>query len=136
VAWGTGTPGCLGIHEPTAVGAPLLGNAGFGLSRSKAPSSVFGYLLVGEAADLAGSDLLGLGVVLHLDLLPSPDFFLQPIVSDASGANFLPTLLPDLPLLAGATFHAQAAWFWSACTPLLFGWSTTRLLRLTLQAGS
>jgi hypothetical protein len=129
---GTGSPGCngpqvLGTNSPT-----LIASAGFGFTCTNAPPSSPGFLLIGTAADVTGSDLLGLGVLLHVDLLASASTLLLPFASDALGSGFASVPIPDSPTLVGAVLHAQGLWIWSSCPLPPLGLSSSKLLSITI----
>lgn len=107
--YGAGTPGCQGTLRLGVSGPPRLGSAAFGFTCSGAPPRARGLLILGAGQDLAGSDSLGLGVLLHVDVVSSP-FVTLPMSSDASGFGFAPAPLPTSSSALGLAFYAQAAW--------------------------
>ncbi|HKD99580.1 MAG TPA: VCBS repeat-containing protein [Planctomycetota bacterium] len=134
--YGSGTPGCAGAHGLLANGAPTIGNAAFALTCTNAPASALGLAILASAQDVAGSDPLRLGVLLHVDLLASTFAIPLSFASDASGSAAAPAAIPPTPGLAGATVFAQAIWVWPAtatCDPSSAGISSSRGLALTLQ---
>lgn len=132
---GTGTDGCLGTQPLVATSAPLLGSPAFGIHCSNAPASSNGFLIVGAAADLAGSDALGLGVLLHIDLIASGAALLVlDMPSDALGEAALGVPLPDDANLDGVTLHAQSIWVWTSCSLPPNQLSSSQLLSFTLTA--
>ena len=54
--------------------------------------------------------------------------------SDASGYSAELVPVPDVPALAGLELAVQAFWYWPSCTPSKSGGSTSRGLRVTIQA--
>ena len=133
---GFGTKGCDGPQNMGVNTAPLLGAADFALTCSAAPRSAQGFLLLGGAADLGGIDLLGLGLIFHVDVVGSgPSFLVLPMGSDASGTGSVNLPLPSSPQLAGQLVHAQAVWAWTSCTlSQSAGLSSSDLASLTLTA--
>ncbi len=131
-AYGTGTPGCDGPIAFTGLGAPKAGVAGYRFLGSKAPPSALGLVLATDAADFAGTDLFGLGFVLHVDLLQATEVSTFDIFSDASGqAATAPFAIP--PSLAGKTYYAQSIWVWSSCPLPPWGLSSSNGLVLAIQ---
>lgn len=131
---GTGTAGCngsqvLGLNLP-----PLIGTQALGVTSTNAPASSLGFLLVGGTADPIGSDPFNLGILLHVDILASPNFLLRPFPSDAAGNGFAPTPLPFNIGLVGLSFNAQGIWPWSTCSLPPLGLSSTNLLSVTISA--
>ena len=108
--FGAGTSGCSGTLSTNASGVPHLGNASFAVTTANAPPTSLGLGLVADAADLAGSDLFGLGLEVHVDLLASTLLFGVDAASDATGAGRLALPIPSAPALAGATLSAQTLW--------------------------
>ncbi|QDU65385.1 FG-GAP repeat protein [Engelhardtia mirabilis] len=134
VVQGAGTPGCNG---PQVIGLALpaqIDTAGFGFTCTNAPASSTGFLLVGNVADITGSDILGLGVTLHVNVLLSTPTLLLDFASDASGNGLAPVPLPNSPSLVGAVLHAQAVWAWSSCVLPPLNLSSSNLVSFTISA--
>lgn len=129
--FGTGTPGCSGAHGLTAASAAAVGNADFELVGTGAPADAAGIVLVGDAADFAGTDLLGLGVLAHVDLASSSLVTALPAASDGAGVWRAAAPIPSDPSLAGATVYAQGFWAWGSCAPLASLVSSSRGLAIT-----
>lgn len=134
VAYGAGVAGCSGQHCVFAASAPVVGNLGFELGCTNAPASTFGLMAIADLPDLAGSDPLGLGFGLHVQV-GAPLFAVQVYASDAGGRGRYPLPLPAAPGLAGVTLYAQSVWDWgvSSCSPTPIGWSSTHGLAVTVQ---
>ncbi|HKE00040.1 MAG TPA: hypothetical protein VKE69_03460, partial [Planctomycetota bacterium] len=135
-SFGAGTPGCTGVLGLSASLAPHVGAASFGWKCTNAPASSVGLLLVGDAADLAGSDPLGVGVALHVDLLASSALFALACPSDVGGSAFAPAPIPNDPSLAGATLVAQALFVqpaWLACGPSPLGLVASKGATIVVQ---
>ncbi|TAJ18657.1 MAG: VCBS repeat-containing protein, partial [Planctomycetota bacterium] len=132
-SFGGGTPGCQGVQALTASHAPNVGASDFRIACHGAPPQSFGIGLLGVAPD-AGSDPLGIGLLLHVNLTaPLVAFHAK---SSASGSMSRALPIPGDPLLAGATLHAQLAWPWkssASCDPSLLGLSSTSGLSITIQ---
>jgi hypothetical protein len=133
VSFGTGTPGCAGTQVLDVTHPPMVNSPSFGITCSNAPplSAGFGVLATGQ--DLLGSDLFGLGVLLHIDPL-SPALFTIPFSSDAFGNALAPAPIPNKPTLIGQTLYAQVLWAWTSCPLPPFGLSTSNGLALTFLA--
>ncbi|HKE00790.1 MAG TPA: integrin alpha [Planctomycetota bacterium] len=133
--YGTGTPGCSGSQTTTGNTAPTVGNAAFALRCNHAPPSALGLNLVGDVPNVLGSDPLGLGVLLHVDLFLSTTTFGLNMNSDAAGFASSPTPVPPTPGLAGVTLYGQSLWFWPAgpCSLPPFQLSTSRAVAITIQ---
>ena len=134
-AYGIGTPGCAGLHVLGAPTSPTVGDAQFQLTCDHAPPSALGLVLAGDAAEIAGADPFGIGLVLHVSL-GSTQLFTFDMQSDSFGDAAASLPIPPTPSLVGLTFYAQALWHWpqSACAPSLFGLSSSNGLALTIQS--
>jgi hypothetical protein len=134
-SYGSGTPGCDGPHEMDASAKPYYGNAAFTLLCTSAPAGSAGLLALSSAADVPGSDALGLGVLVHVGLFPPAVVALQGIFADATGLASAAAPIPGDPALLGLTVHAQAAFAWTGtCSPSPFGFSTSDGLSIQVQA--
>jgi FG-GAP repeat len=131
VSYGSGTPGCAGAQLLEVNHAPMIGSPGFAFTCSNAPPSSAGFGVLATAPDLAGSDPLALGVLLHVDLLFSTALISLPFSSDALGNGFAPAPIPNKAALVGKTLYAQVLWAWSACSLPPFNLSTSNGLALT-----
>jgi glucose/arabinose dehydrogenase len=132
--FGVGTSGCNGPHALAADCTPVVGDLAFGLRSSNAPPSALGLLAFANGADVAGSDLLGVGLLVHVD--PFAGFFvIVAMASDAGGVGRYALPIPPTAALAGMQLHAQAIWGWSPaqCTPSAIGWSSSAGLSFTIQ---
>ena len=115
-SYGAGTPGCGGVMAASAGSSATVGNASFGFTCTNAPRHTLGFALVGDVAELAGTDLFSLGLTLHVDLLFSSAILARDFVSDAGGNAFAAAPIPPVPGYAGATLYAQAIWIGTAAT--------------------
>lgn len=130
--YGTGTAGCEGNEILAAQGVPQVGNANFALAGAPGLPGGIGLLALTDAADVPGSDILGLGVLLHVALPPlSTNLELFPTVYDATGAWELATPIPSDAGLAGATIYLQHASIWGATCGQLLG--TSNGIEVTIQ---
>src|SRR4030095_1286855 len=105
--FGTGTPGCKGTIGIQASSSPTVGNAAYGISCTNAPANSLLLGLRTNAADFAGSNFLGLGVTLHVDLFGSTLASAFDAFSDATGAGFSASPIPNDPTLVGFVSYAQ-----------------------------
>ncbi|MEM7307274.1 MAG: hypothetical protein AAF682_11420 [Planctomycetota bacterium] len=129
---GIGTPGCDGEHTLDMTLPAEQDSTGFGFECDNAPPSSVGFLGIGDAVDLAGSDPLGLGVTFYLDILGANFYFVTPMTSDADGIGFGAAPIPDDPNLVGVVLHAQAVWSWTTCTLGGAGLSSSNLVSFTV----
>ncbi|HKE02287.1 MAG TPA: VCBS repeat-containing protein, partial [Planctomycetota bacterium] len=124
-SFGVGTPGCFGFLGLATKGEATLGDSSFGLRATNAPPHSIGLGLLGDAADLAGSDPFGLGVTLHVDLFATSFLVGLDFSSDAGGTAFAPAPIPNLPGIVGVSFEAQSLWLeapaagWSCSTAIV-----------------
>ncbi|HKE01198.1 MAG TPA: hypothetical protein VKE69_09325, partial [Planctomycetota bacterium] len=133
VAYGTGTPGCQGTQTCGGNSSPHVGNSAFQITCDKTPPSSVGLGLVASAPDVAGHDLFGVGVAIHLDLALSPQVFTLDFLSDAAGHGAAAAPLPNNPGIVGAKLDAQAIWYWAgACSlPSAYSLSSSKGLEIT-----
>lgn len=133
--YGAGTSGCSGPQGLTSNAAPKLATTGFELRANHAPSAGTGLLVLSSAQDLAGSDPLGMGVLMHIGVLPPAVLIPRVLVADAQGLAAKPFALPSDPSAAGAMVYAQAFWLWpsGSCAALPGGLSSSSGLAITLQ---
>jgi hypothetical protein len=131
--YGTGTPDCGGRIGMWASSSPRRGNAGFTFLATNAPEHAMGLLLQGGPQDLPGSDVLGLGVLLHLQ----PGFMATRVVtSDGLGSCRMPQPLPGSSGLVGLPLYAQTIWMGAragVCSSSPLGFSSSVGLVATLQ---
>ena len=73
---------------------------------------------MGTVADLAGSDPLGLGALLHVALPPAGGVASFALASGPEGTATQALPIPNNPGLAGKTLFAQALWSWPPSCPL------------------
>jgi hypothetical protein len=133
--YGTGTPGCAGAQTLFGSSAPKVGNAGFAASSKYGAPSALELLLIADAANAAGFDPLGLGILFHVDPFAATFWMGVDIQSDAVGAASAALPIPNQPQLQGAVYFAQVISAWPApnCGLLPYGLSSSRGLRITIQ---
>lgn len=120
-AYGAGTSGCIGAHVLTANSNPYTGNSRFKLNCNNAPLNALGLGLVTDSQDLFGSDLFGIGVLLHTDLVFANEVLSFDFYSNSIGNAIAVTGgIPNNPILVGKTFFAQALWSWSPSPSCFF----------------
>ena len=132
--FGVGTAGCNGPHTLSAQCSPVVGNPAFALRSSNAPPQSVGLLAFANGADVAGSDPLGVGLLVHVQVTAG-FFVLVSMPSDVSGVGSYDLAIPPMPSLAGMQLHAQAIWGWdpTTCAPSTIGWSSSAGLSFVLQ---
>jgi hypothetical protein len=106
-AFGTGTYGCRGRVSLGAVEPAKLGNTDFRLLVQNAPPNALGWIGLGTASDVTGSDPLGLGALLHLDPIASTLLLVYPASADLAGQADLALPVPQNPALAGTALTAH-----------------------------
>ncbi len=134
-SFGSGTPGCHGAVGMSANGPLVAGAGGFAVTATNAPPSSVGLCLLADAADVAGADPFGIGLLLHLDLLASGRVHDVPLPSDASGIAWAPLAIP-LGVPAGTTLYAQSFWIEAAafaCSANGLGVVSSKGLRIEVQ---
>jgi hypothetical protein len=105
----------------------VIGTPNFSFTCTNAPRSTLGLVLIGTAADLAGSDPFSLGILFHVDLFTSTTFLGFDCYSDAGGTSLTPPgPIPNNPGLIGSPFVAQGIWLENAgaglyCSPSPIG---------------
>lgn len=130
--YGASTPGCDGPQLATANGIPKVGSLTFGFASDRAPANALGLGLVGNAQDLGGSDLFGIG--LHVDLAASSFLTSLDVLSDGAGFGFAAAPIPGNPGLAGVSLHFQSIWVWGGACPLPgLGLSATSAVTIAIQ---
>jgi hypothetical protein len=106
--------------------------ADFALTCVNGPPSTAGVALIGNVADRPGSDGLGLGVLLHVDVLASTRLASLPFAGDSQGFARAEIDIPNEPLLAGRQFFCAGVWPWTTCPLPPQGYSSSRGLALTI----
>ncbi|MBL8693518.1 MAG: VCBS repeat-containing protein [Planctomycetes bacterium] len=107
-SFGVGSPSCYGMIGLGANSKPAIGNGDFGFVITQAPKGGIGAVLLGDAADFAGTELFGTGAQFHVDVAHSILLLGAAATIDESGLGFAPFGIPDAPALSGLTLVAQA----------------------------
>jgi hypothetical protein len=133
--YGSGTPGCAGPQRITADSVPKVGNAGFEIRGNNVPASTTTLVLVCDAADVAGSDSLGAGIMMHLALYQATEVLAFNGTTSGLFTSAAQAPIPNNPALAGMTYFAQefAAWPLAQCSPSPLGLSSSAGLIITIQ---
>lgn len=133
--YGTGSAGCSGVQTLSVGSVPEVNNSSFGFTCDNAPASSIGIGLITDAQDLGGTDIFGVGILVHVGILTATEVITVDLFSDPSGSSFAPAPIPNDPLLAGKVYFGQGIWFWNgACAlPSPYSLSSTRGLKLTIQ---
>lgn len=131
--YGTGTPDCEGATTLGATAMPQVGASGFALFSANAPAGVHGFLVVAATADAAGSDPLGLGLLLHFS--PFAPWFSVGAHTELDGSAHVPLPIPADAALGGQSLAAQALWLQplAPCSGAFAGLSSSRGLSLQIQ---
>ena len=134
--YGTGTSGASGRLGINANQTPAPNTPTFAVSQTNAPADKIGLLLIANVQDLAGSDPLGAGFLLHVNLAASSFFLGLNFDSDGHGAGIAGVPIPNNPSLSGVTVFAQGLWLETiteTCSPSPFGVVTSKGLSITIQ---
>jgi hypothetical protein len=111
--------------------------ADFRFTCDRAPPSSLGHGAIALVPDLGGTDVFGLGFLVHLDLPTAPALFRFEMSSDAQGeAQSPPIAIAGDPSAVGLTLYAQSFWSWTSC-PIPFvtvSSSSSRGLAFTILA--
>ncbi|HKE01006.1 MAG TPA: VCBS repeat-containing protein, partial [Planctomycetota bacterium] len=135
-SYGTGTSGCSGLLGINANQTPAVNTPTFALTQTNAPPDKIGLCLIANVQDLAGSDPLALGFLLHVNLGASTFFIGLNFDSDGVGAGISSVPIPNNPSLSGATVFAQGLWLENineTCSPSPLGVVTSKGLSVTIQ---
>ncbi|MBI3817741.1 MAG: IPT/TIG domain-containing protein [Planctomycetes bacterium] len=130
--YGIGTPGCTGVEGIGAGNLPKVGTRSFIITGTNTPPSSLGLGIVGDAADVAGSDPFFLGFLLHVDLFQSVFISAIDFYSDESGDAQAQAEIPNNPSIIGQTYFAQSIWYWPNCNSLPQGLSSSKGLSITI----
>ncbi|HKE00582.1 MAG TPA: VCBS repeat-containing protein, partial [Planctomycetota bacterium] len=114
--FGSGTPGCAGGHGVSATASAAPGQD-LDVVCTNAPANALGLALEADAADIAGTDLLGLALLFHLDLFAATSVNAWDLHSDAFGFAHGSAAIPNSPSLTGVSIYVQCLWYWPACSP-------------------
>ncbi|MBI3817680.1 MAG: VCBS repeat-containing protein [Planctomycetes bacterium] len=130
--YGTGTPGCTGASGIEANTSPNLNNSQFAILVTNTPRSSLGLLLITDVQDTPGSDIFGIGILIHAAIAGANDILLFDIVSDTSGYAALQTGIPNNPILLQRTFYAQSIWYDSHCNATPSNFNSSHALGITI----
>ena len=78
------------------------------LTCSNAPHNSLGLGIVTNVQDLAGSDSLGVGILIHVNPILATEIYSFDFRSDAGGSGFAPAPIPNNPALVGHVYYAQS----------------------------
>jgi hypothetical protein len=95
-------------------------------------------LLIGDVADVAGTDSLFVHLALHVDLFMSTQLFGMDFHNFGGTAAFASVPIPNNPVLPGQFFYAQGVWVENAtigehCSSGLFGLVGSRGLAILIS---
>jgi len=131
--YGTGTPSCAGTITGVANLAPKVGESQFKLSWTNAPPNSTALVGIAFVPDVAGTDVFGVGVNIHIGLLGP--VLAYNVASDATGVAKLAFPVPNAPALAGFKAYVQSLWIepaWQSCSPSPLPWSSSTGLEITV----
>jgi FG-GAP repeat protein len=132
--FGTGTPDCFQVEYVTPGGPPRINTSNFHFYATSVPKNTLGLGLITDFGLAVGSDPFGIGVLLHVDLITSPNVVTFDFVSGNELIAVSNLTIPNSPFLVGNEFCVQGLFVWSPsiCTPSPFGLSTTKALRFEI----
>lgn len=135
-SYGKGTPGCSGAITMGANIPPKINSFNFGLTCTNAPANSLGLGLIANAHNQMGMDALGLGILLHVDLLSASELLAYNIISDASGMGYAPAAIPNNPAVVGSIYYSQSVWVedpgFAVCSTAQYGLVSSRGLAITI----
>ena len=133
--YGQGTPGCDGRLLLIADSPPRLGNSSFSVVLDNGPSSAPGGFFVADpTAKLdPGQDLLGIGLIFHVDPMAVQASQVYLVPTDVTGHAAITASIPFIPALAGIKVILQGIWYEGACQTTALGYATTNGLEVTLR---
>jgi glucose/arabinose dehydrogenase len=126
---GPGTPGCNGASTLSLACSPTIHNPGETLTSTNGPAGTTGIAAIGGAALPPGSDPLGIGVIVLVDLT---SYSLLEFPVGPNGTTVLSTPIPKDPGLIGMTFVVQEFFAWTSCSPSPLNLSSTSALQITV----
>ncbi|MBI3817310.1 MAG: VCBS repeat-containing protein [Planctomycetes bacterium] len=133
-SYGTGTPGCAGVHGIVTNVAPRVGTPGFVITSTNGPRNMLGLGIFGDVGNPSGFDAFGLGFINYVDPYLSAQFGFFSFVSDSNGSSASVVSISNDPTLAGQTFTVQTIVLWTdGCLPTFLGLSSSRALVVTIQ---
>ncbi|MBL8692561.1 MAG: FG-GAP repeat protein [Planctomycetes bacterium] len=130
--FGTGTPGCAGVHTLDVTHAPMIHSPHLSITCDNAPPSSLGLGIITNVPDVLGSDPFFIGVLLHADFFASTEIYSLDFLSDASGSALAAAPIPNAPALVGDTYYAMALWAWTTCPLPPYNLSTSKGLAITV----
>lgn len=110
--YGIGSPGCGGAQILDTNIPPVVGSEAFAFTCTHGPKNAQGFGLIREVADEAGTDVLGINVLFHVEVFG--DGFTHRILFESNSVGFAvaPMPIPDDASLVGRVLYLQAFWPW------------------------
>lgn len=131
--FGTGTPGCDGVHNMCANSASYVGNTNFTLIADRAPALTTGLGIATDAGLASGLDSFGLGFILYNDFALATEVYSFDFNVDANGTATAAAPIANDPGLIGKTYTVDGIFLWSGpCTPSPLGISSTAAMTTTI----
>jgi glucose/arabinose dehydrogenase len=131
-SYGTGTAGCNGASVLSLGCSPTLYNPGETIVSTNGPAGTNAIGIIGSASLPVGSDPLGIGVEVLVDLTPTT-YTLFEFTVGAGGTTTIPAAIPNALPLVGTTVFLQEYFLWTSCSPSPLNLSSTNALQVTIQ---
>jgi len=133
-SFGIGTHGCYGTSGVQALDVPAIGNPRFGVACTNVPSEALGLCIVSDAANVLGTDALGVDLAFHVAFFTATFVNGFNVFSDTARNAQLTDPIPNDPALTGQSRYYQFYWFWGGiCQPSMFYLSSSKGLQITMQ---
>ncbi|MFN0205615.1 MAG: VCBS repeat-containing protein [Planctomycetota bacterium] len=129
-----GTSGCHGGHLIDVNKRPSIGTSDFEIRCNQTPNDGIPLLLVSDTADIAGTDLFNIGILMHVGI--TGNFLAGYDMTTLDNGRATVTIpIPFEPQLIGTRLYAQAIlpWYNNPCFPSTLGLSSSAGLALIIQ---
>lgn len=137
IVYGMGTHGCRGSIGVSSNSEPIVGNEQFALVATNGPRRGLGFYMIGDVANILGSDVFFLQLSVLVDPYLSSFLAGVEVITDRAGQVFAPFPIPNDNALHG--FEAYAQFFFveetadgMTCSLGLFDLVSSRGLHITI----
>jgi len=131
--YGFSNGGCVGEHAIGANSPPTVGNSGFALTSTNGEPGGTALALVTDVADDAGTDLLGLGTPLWVDLVHSTTLIGVDMSIDGAGVAYGAAPIPGASFLIGVKLYANTLHLNTICSVGPLNLSSSNGAAITIQ---